>query len=137
MRTLIVMRGAPGTGKSTTITKLGLDQYTLSSDAIRLLYSSPKLGKEGFLVISAENDKKVWKDFLSTIIEIKCRKIQKEMDSLVTREKKKKRECDGENNKIKKGRLTGIQSRKTFFKTRGLMRNVRFSFRGVERNRRK
>ncbi|MAA78272.1 MAG: hypothetical protein CL916_03355 [Deltaproteobacteria bacterium] len=63
MRTLIVMRGAPGTGKSTTIKKLGLDQHTLSSDAIRLLYSSPRLGKEGYFVISAHNDKKVWEDF--------------------------------------------------------------------------
>ena len=63
MRTLIVMRGAPGTGKSTTITKLGLDQHTLSSDSIRLLYSSPRLGPDGHFVISGHNDRKVWEDF--------------------------------------------------------------------------
>ena len=63
MRTLIVMRGAPGTGKSTTIKTLGLDQHALSSDSIRLLYSAPRLGTEGYFVISAHNDKKVWEDF--------------------------------------------------------------------------
>ena len=63
MRTLIVMKGAPGTGKSTTIRELGLHTYTLSSDAIRLLYSSPRLNKLGNFVISAHNDKQVWEDY--------------------------------------------------------------------------
>ena len=67
MRTLIVMRGAPGTGKSTTITKLGLDQHTLSSDSIRLLYSSPRMSPEGYFVISGHNDRKVWKDFFEIL----------------------------------------------------------------------
>lgn len=41
MRTLVIFRGAPGCGKSTAIKKLGLEDYTVCPDTIRLLYSSP------------------------------------------------------------------------------------------------
>lgn len=37
MRTLVLLRGLPGVGKSTWIKAQGLEPYTLSADQIRLL----------------------------------------------------------------------------------------------------
>ena len=37
MRAMLLFRGAPGSGKSTIIEELGLTNYTLSADNIRLL----------------------------------------------------------------------------------------------------
>mgnify|MGYP001681868479 CR=1 FL=1 len=37
MRLLLVARGIPGSGKSTFLAEQGLDMYTLSPDAIRLM----------------------------------------------------------------------------------------------------
>ncbi len=37
MRILLLLRGAPGCGKSTWIQRQGLKKYTLSADDIRLL----------------------------------------------------------------------------------------------------
>ena len=37
MRTLVLLRGLPGAGKSTWIKEQGLEPYTLSADQIRLL----------------------------------------------------------------------------------------------------
>lgn len=41
MRTLILTRGLPGSGKSTAIKKLGLENYTLSPDNFHLMLASP------------------------------------------------------------------------------------------------
>lgn len=60
MRILLVMRGIPGSGKSTWIEEHDLKQYTLSPDNIRLLYSAPELGLDGKYHISAKCDKHVW-----------------------------------------------------------------------------
>lgn len=43
MRILLLIRGVPGSGKSTFIKEQGLEPYTLSADALRLLYASPML----------------------------------------------------------------------------------------------
>ena len=40
---LILFRGAPGCGKSTFIKNNGLEQYTLSTDLIRLEISEPEI----------------------------------------------------------------------------------------------
>ena len=40
MRTIYILRGAPGSGKSTWIKENNLEQYTLSADNIRLMYQS-------------------------------------------------------------------------------------------------
>jgi predicted kinase/predicted phosphodiesterase len=51
MRTLLVLRGAPGCGKTTFVKENHLIQYTLSFDNIRMLYRSPIqtiYGKEAF-----------------------------------------------------------------------------------------
>ena len=60
MRTLILMRGAPGSGKSTFIKEHGLEQFALSADNIRLLIQAPEQNISGEWVISQQNDKKVW-----------------------------------------------------------------------------
>ena len=61
MRTLVLLRAAPGAGKSTFIREQGLSQYALSADNIRLMASSPELRPDGTYQISQKNDKTVWK----------------------------------------------------------------------------
>jgi len=68
MRTLILMRGTPGSGKSTFIKSQNWDNYTLEPDAIRLQCQSPKLTIDGSLTISQANDKFVW-ETLFTLLE--------------------------------------------------------------------
>ena len=70
MRTLILLRGAPGCGKSTWIQKNGLKDYTLSPDDIRLLCASPSLNADGNYEISQSNDHLVWKT-LFDILELR------------------------------------------------------------------
>lgn len=41
MRNLVILRGAPGCGKSTWIKNNNLENYTLSADSIRLFIQSP------------------------------------------------------------------------------------------------
>lgn len=61
MRTLLLLRGSPGCGKSTWIEKHGLKQYALSPDEIRLMYAAPCLLSTGDVGISQKNDEAVWK----------------------------------------------------------------------------
>lgn len=60
MRTLLLMRGAPGCGKSTWIDQHGLRPYALSADEIRLMIQSPSMNANGKLETSQTNDKQVW-----------------------------------------------------------------------------
>lgn len=73
MRTLVLMRGAPGCGKSTWIREHGLTDYALSADVIRGLYASPELSVNGKLNISQRNDKVVWQ----TLFEMLERRMQR------------------------------------------------------------
>ena len=41
MRTLLLLRGAPGSGKSTWIRENNLEQYALEADRFRQLISNP------------------------------------------------------------------------------------------------
>lgn len=61
MRTLLLMRGTPGSGKSTWIKENGLEQYTLEADRFRMLVSNPSLNEEGRFCISQKNDNIAWK----------------------------------------------------------------------------
>ena len=62
MKSLILMRGAPGAGKSTWIKTFGLQPYTLCADEIRLMFQGPVMNHEtGKMCISQKNDNKVWK----------------------------------------------------------------------------
>lgn len=61
MRILLLLRGAPGCGKTTWVEENGLKNYTLSSDDIRIMYQSPVMGIDGQMKISQDNDDAVWK----------------------------------------------------------------------------
>lgn len=61
MRTLILMRGAPGSGKSTFVEKNGLLPFTISPDILRLLIQAPEMTLNSSVQISNSNDSKVWK----------------------------------------------------------------------------
>ena len=73
MRTLLLLRGSAGCGKSTWIEQNGLKPYTLSADDIRLLCQSPVLQPDGTVGISQSNDKIVWKT-LFNLLEIRMQK---------------------------------------------------------------
>lgn len=61
MRDLVILRGAPGCGKSTFINKNGLKPYTLCADNIRLMFQTPVMDHEsGMFKITQNNDKQVW-----------------------------------------------------------------------------
>lgn len=61
MNYFIATRGAPGSGKSTVLDYLGLSQYAICPDNIRLLCQSPQLNINGKSTISLRNDNYVWK----------------------------------------------------------------------------
>ena len=67
MRTLLLMRGAPGVGKSTFIEKNNLKKYTLCADEIRLLIQTPVMQTNGSFAISQNNDNKVWSTLFSIL----------------------------------------------------------------------
>lgn len=61
MRTLLLLRGAPGSGKSTWVKENGLQDYTLEADKFRTLVTSPIYDLEGNVVISQDRDQLAWK----------------------------------------------------------------------------
>ena len=61
MRVLLLMRGAPGCGKSTFIDNNGLRPYALSADEIRLQCQSSQQNITGEEAISMSNEKTTWK----------------------------------------------------------------------------
>ncbi len=73
MRKLIILRGAMGCGKSTFIKNNDLENYTLSTDTIRLMYASPELGIDYKESIPQFNNKKIW-DLLYTLLEERMKK---------------------------------------------------------------
>ena len=61
MRTLVLMRGAPGCGKSTWIKNNGFEKYSLSADTIREMCSTLPTGVSGKREINQKNDAVVWR----------------------------------------------------------------------------
>ena len=63
MRTLLVLRGAPGCGKSTWVRENGLAPYTLCPDDIRVLCSSRELKADGDFAIARNHatEQETWK----------------------------------------------------------------------------
>ena len=57
MQYLVLLRGAPASGKSTFIKEHKLEPYTLCADQIRMQVSSPVLNTSGEFVISQAQDK--------------------------------------------------------------------------------
>ena len=70
MRVLLLMRGAPGCGKSTFIDKNGLRPYALSADEIRLQCQSSQQTITGEEAISMSNEKTTWK-ILYELLEVR------------------------------------------------------------------
>ena len=68
MRTLLVLRGAPGCGKSTFLKENDLAKFSISADEIRLMYSSPVMTTSGTFTISQHNNKRVF-NLLFTVLE--------------------------------------------------------------------
>lgn len=60
MRTLLFMRGLPASGKSTYIREKGLEEYTVSTDALRVLYGGYSMDLGGAFRINQEVSRKVW-----------------------------------------------------------------------------
>lgn len=60
MQYLVLLRGAPASGKSSFIKEHKLEPYTLCADQIRMQVSSPVLNVNGEFVISQKQDKYVW-----------------------------------------------------------------------------
>lgn len=67
MRNLIILRGIPASGKSTWVKNNELEQFTVSSDALRLLYAGVEYDLEGYQRISQKADKKVWNELYSIV----------------------------------------------------------------------
>ena len=58
MRKIIFFRGAPGSGKSTLIRQLGLENHHLSMDALRQVLAGPELTPDGqWAIAQAQNDR--------------------------------------------------------------------------------
>lgn len=72
MRTLLLLRGAPGCGKSTWILRNGLKEYTLCADDIRMQCCAPKLDVSGNFSIDQTADKDVW-SMLFKMLELRMR----------------------------------------------------------------
>lgn len=60
MRKLIMLRGAPGSGKTRFAERAGLKDYILSPDMFRLLLASPTLTPYGKMTISQDVNPQVW-----------------------------------------------------------------------------
>lgn len=74
MRNLVLLRGAPGCGKSTLIKEiLEVEQYTISPDNLRLLMQAPVLTETGRMGISQRNDKQVW-ELLFQVLETRMKR---------------------------------------------------------------
>ncbi len=70
MRYLILLRGVPGSGKSTFVRENNLEPYTITSDNVRLLLKPPVLSVTGRPVISQNINRRAWGLIYSII---KCR----------------------------------------------------------------
>ena len=63
MRTLLILRGAPGCGKSTWVEQTGLLPYTLCPDTLRIMCSSRELQADGRFAVARNHvtEKQTWK----------------------------------------------------------------------------
>lgn len=73
MRKLVILRGAMGCGKSTFIKEHNLENFTLSSDQIRIMFNSPQININYGEEIPQFNNKKVW-ELLYFILEERMKK---------------------------------------------------------------
>lgn len=59
-RSIFLTRGAPGSGKSTWLYNNGAERYTISVDAIRALFASPKVADDGVFRTNHKFESEVW-----------------------------------------------------------------------------
>ncbi len=67
MRQLYILRGLPGSGKSSFVAKSGLSAYTLAPDDIRLIMGGPVLNADGRMIMPMKDDAAVWKLLRETL----------------------------------------------------------------------
>ena len=67
MRKVVLLRGAPGSGKSTFAQQMGWEHHALSMDQLRLNRRAPELSSDGRLQISQDDNPAVAKEFLHLI----------------------------------------------------------------------
>lgn len=72
MKKLLLLRGAPASGKSTFITENNLEPYLISSDNIRLMVAGLSMDLNGDMKTSQELDRTVW-EFLGKILDERMR----------------------------------------------------------------
>lgn len=58
---VVLLRGVPGSGKSSWIKDQHLDDYTISLDKIRLMLSNPVKTQQGYYEINQAVSEKAWK----------------------------------------------------------------------------
>ena len=87
MRKLFLLRGLPGSGKSTWIRDNGFDPYTLSSDKLREMFAGLEYNIEGNLCISARKDNLVWETLNSMLITRMSRGLTTFIDATNIKEK--------------------------------------------------
>ena len=61
MKKIFILRGIPGSGKSSWVKEKQLEPYTISSDNVRLLFRGPVQDLQGNRTISQEDNLRVWK----------------------------------------------------------------------------
>ncbi len=69
MRTLVVTRGLPGSGKSTFLRERGWAPYILEADALRLMHCGPEMQPDGAMSVPGKADSAVWKLLYSLLEE--------------------------------------------------------------------
>lgn len=68
MKQLVLLQGEPGCGKTTYVKDLGLENYCISPDSIRLQFSSPVWSAETQeRVVPQKDNNKVWKALFSIL----------------------------------------------------------------------
>ena len=67
MRSLFLLRGAPGAGKSTWVKENGLEPYTLSADNIRQMTAGLVYDLSGEAIIPQNYDNLVWKQLMELL----------------------------------------------------------------------
>lgn len=58
---VVMLRGVPGTGKSTWLQKNQVEDYAISLDKLRLLLSNPIMLPQGYYEINQKVSEKAWK----------------------------------------------------------------------------
>ena len=72
MKKLLLLRGAPASGKSTFIKDNNLEPYVISSDNLRLMVAGLSMDLDGNMKTSQDLDRKVW-EFLGEILDERMR----------------------------------------------------------------